>query len=184
MKIADAFLRGESLVVDEIREVVGTVVRAFRISGADGDLTQEVLTRLLDNVAAGRFRGDSSFRTYACRVARYTCLEHLRRRRDERPLDAESLASEARWSRPDESYLWTEEHLRNLEIFSRLPDDCRELLKAIFVDGLSYREIGRRLGLSEGAVKVRVFRCRLAFREETGVSARGALRRDHGKPKG
>ncbi len=180
----EAFARGEPRAVEAVREAVEGVVRRFRLPAPAGnDLAQEVLTRLLDNVSAGRFRGESSFTTYACRVARYTCLEHLRRRRDERPLDSESLTSQARWSRTEESFLWTEEHLRNLEIFSALPEDCRELLRWIFVDGLSYREIGRRLGVSEGAVKVRVFRCRLAFRQASGLSPRRPARREPEKRK-
>ena len=181
--LADEFMKGEAAAVSAVRVAVEGVVRGFRLAGApEGDLVQEVLTRLLDNVAAGRFRGESSFTTYACRVARYTCLEHLRRRRDERPLDEESLVSEARWSRTEDSFLWTEEHLRNLEIFSCLSSGCRELLRWIFVDGLSYREIAGRLGISEGAVKVRAFRCRLAFRQAAGLSPSGVGRRRKERP--
>jgi len=58
----------------------------------------------------------------------------------------------------------TEEHARNLEVLAGLPPDCRELLRMVFVDRLSYREIGLKLGISEGAIKTRVHRCRAACR--------------------
>ncbi|MCI0408449.1 MAG: hypothetical protein L0191_07780, partial [Acidobacteria bacterium] len=63
----------------------------------------------------------------------------------------------------------TEEHLKNLEIFSRLPLACRELLKMIFLEKLSYREVGLKLGLSESAIKTRVYRCRAVFRHAAGL---------------
>ncbi|MGH9867116.1 MAG: RNA polymerase sigma factor [Candidatus Polarisedimenticolia bacterium] len=180
----DAFLRGDIDAVSSIRKTVETSVRAFRFGpSVESDLVQDALMRLLVNLGAGQFRGESSLRTYAARVARYTCLEHLRRRRDEQPLDPEAVPSVARWSHPEESFLWTEEHLRNLDIFSRLPADCRELLRWIFVEGLSYRDVGARLGVSEGAVKVRVFRCRLAFRSAAGLVSINGTRSKEQKEK-
>lgn len=172
------FLEGDTRVIGGVREAVDRVVRSFQFpdSALNKDLAQDSLMRLFVNLSAGRFRGDSSLATYARRVARYTCLEHLRRRRFEVGLDPEVVASRARWAEPEESFLWTEEHLRNLEIFASLPPDCRELLKLVFIEGRSYREIGVRLGVSEGAIKTRVHRCRRALREAArrfAAAARG-----------
>ncbi len=184
MTDAEAFLRGDPLAIDEVRDAVEVVVRSFQIadSATNKDLVQDALTRILSNLSARQFQGRSSLKTYARRVARYTCLEYLRRRRFEAAIDPDSVPSRARWSRPDDSLLWTEEHLHNLAIFSSLPSDCRELLKMVIVEGLSYEEIGKRLGLSKGAVKVRVFRCRMSFRRAAGlkqtIPARSATRKD------
>jgi RNA polymerase sigma-70 factor (ECF subfamily) len=133
------------------------------------------------NLTSGQFRGEASLRTYAARVARYTCLEHLRRRRPEVVLDADNVPSQDRWSGPEESFLWTEEHLQNLEIFSSLPRECRELLRMVFVDRLPYREIGLKLGISEGAIKTRVHRCRAAFRRNAGLQKSIPVRRQGGR---
>jgi RNA polymerase sigma-70 factor (ECF subfamily) len=167
----ESFLRGDPIAIDVLRAAVALAVRSFQFPdpGLNEDLVQETLTRVFVNLTAGQFRGESSLATYARRVARYTCLEHLRRRRHATEIDPEAVPSAERWSRPDESFLWTEEHLRNLQIFSSLPEDCRRLLRMIFVEGRSYRETGRRLGLTEGAVKTRVHRCRASFREAAGL---------------
>ena len=93
------FLRGDRLVIAEVRDAVDLVVRSFQFpdAGLSKDLAQDALTRIFVNLTAGQFRGDSSLRTYARRVARYTCLEYLRRRRFEVGMDPESVPSHERW---------------------------------------------------------------------------------------
>ncbi len=165
------FLRGDPSAVAGVCETVEKAVRGFRFSdpSLNMDLTQEALTRIFHNLRTERFRGEASLRTYSGRVARYTCLEHLRRKRLEVEIDADSLLSSERWSQTEQSFLSVEEHLQNLEVFARLPRDSRELLRMVFVDSLSYREIGLRLGISPGAVKTRVHRCREVFRQAIGM---------------
>ena len=45
------------------------------------------------------------------------------------------------------------------EVLAHWPADCRALWDLI-VQGLGYREIGARLGMAEGALRVRATRCR------------------------
>lgn len=165
-----AFLRGDRAPVAAIHAAVEAVVRSFQFPRGEQDreLVQDALGRIVQNLTAGRFRGEASLKTYAQRIAKYTCLEHLRRRRVEVKMDLESIPSRARWSEPEESLLWSEEHLRNLRAFAALPGESRELLRLVFLEGLSYVEVARRLGISEGAVKSRVHRVRLTCRETAG----------------
>jgi RNA polymerase sigma-70 factor (ECF subfamily) len=178
-KSIEEFLRGDRERVREIRDTVRLVVRDFQIAGGavDEDLVQDVLGRICRNLVAGRFRGDSSLRTYARNVARHTCLEDLRARRLEMRLDPDAIPSGARWSEPEGSLLRTEEHLRNLEIFASLPGESRELLRLVFVDGLPYAEVARRLGVTEGAIKSRVHKIRMACREAAGIERSSGPRR-------
>jgi RNA polymerase sigma factor (sigma-70 family) len=180
----EAFLRGDTGVVQRLRALVRGVVRGFRIAGAaeNLDLVQDTLTRVYANLSAGQYRGESSLETYARRIARFTCLEHIRRRRREVELDAESLASHARWAGPEDTFLWSEEHLRNVKVFSCLTPDCRELLRLVFEEGLSYKDVASRLGLTEGAIKTRVCRCRRTFRQAAGLP--GASPASRAIPKG
>jgi RNA polymerase sigma-70 factor (ECF subfamily) len=167
----DAFLRGDPAAVQRLRSLVLGVVRAFRIAAAaeDSDLVQETLTRIYANLSAGQYRAESSLETYARRIARFTCLQHIRRRRRQVELDPESLTSQARWAEPEDTFLWSEEHLRNVKVFSCLSADCRDVLRMAFIEGLSYKDIAARLGISEGALRTRVCRCRQAFREAAGL---------------
>jgi len=98
---------------------------------------------------------------HAQNIAKYVCLEHLRRRRREVSLDPESTASSERWSGPEETFMRAEEHQENLRILAVLSSECRELFRLIFIEELTYKEVASRLGISEGAVKLRVRRCRL-----------------------
>lgn len=171
---AAAFLRGDPAHVASVEEAVRLTVRSFQFGDldTDRDLVQESLSRVLGNLAAGKFRGESSLRTYARNIARYTCLEHIRRRRWQVELDPESLTSSDRGAEPEGSFLWAEEHLRNLQAFAELPSESRELLKLVCVEGVSYRDAAARLGISEAAIKSRLHRCRLAIREAAGLRDR------------
>ncbi|HEX5045060.1 MAG TPA: sigma-70 family RNA polymerase sigma factor [Candidatus Polarisedimenticolaceae bacterium] len=169
-----AFLRGDPGEVAHLEKAVRTIVRSFRFrnSDLDRDLVQETLSRTLDSLSGRRFRGIASLRTYACNVARYTCLEHIRRRRQEVAFDPELHPSGDRCPPPEEFYISLEEHRRNLEAFNTLPGESREILRLICVEGASYREVATRLGISEGALKSRIHRFRLSCREAAKAPAR------------
>ena len=162
-----AFLRGDASAVGEVRAAVRAVVRSFQFEGRDTerDLVQEVMRRVLQNLDAGAFRGEATLRTYAQRVAKYACLEHIRRQRAEVRVDFEAIPSEARWSAPEEALLQEEEHARNLKAIAALPRELRGLLKMVFVDGLTYGEAARRLGVAESTIKSRVHRIRRLCRD-------------------
>ena len=170
-----AFLEGDAETVARVRGLVEQIVRSFHAKDGETptDLVQEILSRLLWNLRAGRFRGDSSFETYVQSVARYTCIDARRHRRLDAQLDVETLPSAASWSRPEEWLIRREEFHSHLRAFRSLPPDCRELLRLIFVERRSYREVADRLGVTEGALKSRIHRCRLALRAitEAGASA-------------
>lgn len=160
------FLAGDPAQVCEIRNDVRRVIRAFHLPSPDmeEDLVQETLARLVVSLNKGRFRGESSLNTYARNIARHAFLHHRRQRRTQTGLDPEALPSQALWSDPEGSMLESEDHRRNLEAFAALPAECRELLLLINVQGLSYREVGLRLGITEGAIKSRVRRMRAFIR--------------------
>ena len=50
----------------------------------DDDLVQDILVDLLRNLGADRFEGRSSLKTYVERVAKYRCIDALRRERHRR----------------------------------------------------------------------------------------------------
>ena len=173
------FLEGEDEEVRKVRTAIDLAVGRFPLIDAArrGELAQEALGRVFLNVRAGRFRGDASLPTYANRVAKYTCLEHLRRRRTDVDMEAGAGELPSPAMGPEDSLARQEEHRRNVRAFAALPPECRKLLLLVFVDGLSYRDVGEKLGISEGAVKLRVFRCRDAgrrTREESPAKPSGA----------
>ena len=171
---AAAFVRGDPIQVSSVEAAVRATVRSFRFLDRDveRDLVQETLSRTLASLSDRRFQGDASLNTYARNVARYTCLEHIRRRRNEIAFDPETHPAGDLWSAPEATYLSSEEHRRNLEAFASLPVDCRKILSMICLEGASYREVATRLGISEAALKSRIHRCRLICREAAKPSPR------------
>ncbi len=169
-----AFMRGDPIQVSSVQSAVQATVRSFHFGNRDveRDLVQETLSRTLASLSDHRFQGDASLKTYARNVARFTCLEHIRRRRYEVVFDPELHPAGDLWSAPEESYFSTEEHRRNLEAFASLPADCRVILSMIGLEGASYHEVASRLGISEAALKSRIHRCRLTCREAAKSSAR------------
>ena len=170
---AAAFLRGDATRVSAVVKAVRATVHSFGFGSRDleRDLVQETLRRTLASLRERRFHGESSLPTYARNVARYTCLEHIRRRRSEVAFDPElHAAADPRWV-PETSFLSSEEHRRNLEAFASLPADCRKILCMICLEGFSYREVASHLEISEAALKSRIHRCRLTCREAAKPSA-------------
>ena len=170
-----AFLDGNPSAVSRIRSAVDQAVRRFRFPNPElhDELVQDALARVIVNLNAGRFRGESSLETYARNVAKYTCLEHLRRKRREAGTDPDSLGSAA-GADPEGSFIRREEHRRNLRALAALPRECQELFYLVFVEELSYRQVAAHLGVSEGTIKSRVHRCRLTaaaeMAHETGLA--------------
>jgi RNA polymerase sigma-70 factor (ECF subfamily) len=155
-----AFLAGRP---DAIRVVDGWIEGVLRaeFSGQRAqwdDLRQDIRMRVLVNFRNRRFRGESELRTYVHRIARYAAIDAWRRSRVWRAR-LEMTDGEARDPAPmGQERLATRDLLRKMLL--GLSRDDRRLLDLVFVERLSYSEVAGRLRINEGAVKVRVFRCR------------------------
>ena len=125
------------------------------------DLRQTVHSNLLLTFRRGTFRYQSSLRTFVVRITRYIAVDHIRKAyRD--PLWESVLESQLNLT-PDSPYrsldsLEKGQLLREILLLSSR--DCRELWRLVFIDQLGYEEIGRRLSISPGTVKSRMWRCR------------------------
>lgn len=126
------------------------------------DCAQEALLRAYR--AFDGFRGQSSARTWLYRVAYNTCLDFLRRRREEYSLDALREAGlelpDDNTPRPGEA-LEREDMRRQIEYaLTLLPEDQRAVLVLRDFQQLPYDEIAAVLDISEGTVKSRLSRAR------------------------
>lgn len=122
------------------------------------DLRQEIRLRVFRNLRSNRFHGASELRTYVHRIARNTCIDTCRRSalRRTRP---EAAGGQEEAARDDATErLITRDLLRKI-LLGSTPEE-RHLLEMVHAEHLSYAEIARRLGVAEGTIKARVFRCR------------------------
>ncbi len=164
------FLRGDT---DAIGTVDGWISRAAwpyqrRLANRWDDVLQDVRLEITRLLSQGKFRGESSLRTYLWRVINHSCLDHIRAEGKRQWTDLEELETgaveplsiPAPVAHEDRDLLW--------RVLERTSHDCREMWRMI-VAGFSYRDISVRLGVAEGTLRVRALRCRekaLALRTE------------------
>ncbi len=151
------------------------------------DLVQETFLNAYRGF--NRFRGDAQVSTWLYAIASRACLRMRRKRKGapERELSLEefipSSEGEFHLQIPVEG-LSPEEALQNKELrqalnaaIDKLPKKYKMVLVLRDMEGLSAKEAGTVMGLSERAVKSRLHRARLFVRRE--LSARGLAEETH-----
>lgn len=122
------------------------------------DLTQETFLKAFTGIKDFSFR--SSFSTWLYRIAINTCLDKIRKER----LDSKKLLPEV----PETGDFEVEERgeisRKVQEALSSLPPGYRAVLILREVEGLSYKEIGRSLGIPVGTVRSSLHRAREMLR--------------------
>jgi RNA polymerase sigma-70 factor (ECF subfamily) len=154
------------------RELGGAMVTLARTMLRDRDEAEDVVEEALLRIhdAGPGFRGDRGVRTWALRIVANRCRDLLRRRRFTagRPEDLDPIAESG--LRADPLAGWDEaiDRERLLVALERaidaLPPEQREAVVLRDRLGLSYDEVAATLGVSEAAVKSRLFRARAALK--------------------
>ena len=145
---------------------------ALRSSGSPedaADITQEVFLRAWRSIES--FRGDSGFSTWLFRITMNLCVDHARHK-NAQPQTQPLVVGEEDAERPIPDTAPTpEEHLENSELgrelaaaLDEVSEEHRRIVLLRDVSGLSYTEIAEVLEISEGTVKSRLSRARIALR--------------------
>lgn len=162
----EAYLAGRPEAVARVERWIGAELAA-RFPGLAGraeereDLCQTLHQRLLVNLREGRFGHRSALHTYVARITRYAAIDLLRYRSRRPEEQAPERMPQTIDADDPERVVQREDRRRSiLRALQRSPESCRRLWRMVFVDGLGYREIARRLGVPEGTVKSRAWTCR------------------------
>ena len=156
--LVDALRRSEPGAFDEFVHAAHPVVYtlAYRITGNAEDakdVTQEVFVRAWRGLK--NFRGDANLGTWLHRITVNCALTAVRRRsRTPIPTSDELLPDMAVEAADPGDREVLEAALRTLSDQDRIAVVLKD------VEGWSCEEIARKLGTTEGAVKVRLFRAR------------------------
>jgi RNA polymerase sigma factor (sigma-70 family) len=182
-EVVSRYLQGDAEAVGTVDSWISRAAWPYqrRLSGRWEDVLQDVRLEVTRLLGQGKFRGESSLRTYLWQVVSHTCLDQLRtlgrwqwtelEEVDER---GSALAAQPSGRHEDRDLVQ--------RVLGRVSGDCRQLWRLIAM-GHSYREMSQRMGVAEGTLRVRVLRCRekaVALRRELLGGAAPAQRRNVG----
>ena len=161
--------------VDRFSPLVTQVIRhtahahSLKLSSDDTeDLTADVFAALLerDMGAIRGFRGRSSFTTYLTVVIRRVALRKLTQRRYMQAFGHVQVhqASISEAASDDRSIRHVEAKDQVDSLMVRLPESLRSVVKSFFIDGKSYRQISRHLGLPMNSIGPMIARAKELLR--------------------
>ncbi|MBN2377491.1 MAG: sigma-70 family RNA polymerase sigma factor [Sedimentisphaerales bacterium] len=141
------------------------------------ELTQDAFVRALQGLS--RFRGNSGFYTWLFRIGMNLCINFHRRRKTVRFSSLDALGQttghqadgllelpDKQSPTPGRQAQINEEHQKVLKALEQLEPISRAVIVLRDVEELDYRQIADILEVPLGTVKSRLFRARLAVREQ------------------
>ncbi len=166
--LIEGFVLGDR---DSVRTVHAWVARVVRLRAwrlrLDDDLVQDVLVDLIGVFGAGRFEGRSSLQTYVERIAKYRCIDALRRERlrNHPSLDEIREPDPVSDDRPDRQLIIDDEVRLCFLVLSHLTESCRDLLQRVLAEDTPYEDLAGHYDVAVGTIKSRVARCREQAKE-------------------
>lgn len=138
------------------------------------DISQETFVRVHRYLPS--FKGDSSFFTWTYRIAMNLCLDAQRRKGrseridltqgDEAEIEAAMDAPSAALAGPQRAALNAELKEKIEEALAGLSENHRAILLLRELEGLSYEELAKVLGIRKGTVMSRLFHARLKMQNQ------------------
>ncbi|ERI93895.1 Sigma-70 region 2 [Clostridiales bacterium oral taxon 876 str. F0540] len=139
------------------RKVISLCYTYTRDYNEAEDLSQEVFLSLYNSI--GNFRGDCSISTYIYRISLSKCMDYKRKRSiknflsgllNVHPYKEENL--------DDKNYI--------RQCIVNLPEDMKKVVILYYYAGLTQKEIGSLLNISEKAVEGRIYRAKQKLKIE------------------
>ena len=168
MRSSDAFENELTQLLPRLRRFAHTLSR----HGADAnDLTQATIERALRS--RDQWQRGTRLDSWLYRIMRNLWIDTIRAR--VRKENHEAPEEEAQWigEDPRDAIDASLELKRAMAAMERLPDEQREVVALILIEGFGYREVSEMLNLPIGTVSSRLVRGRTALLELLGGIADG-----------
>lgn len=139
-------------------EIQDYLDRRLRCKETAADLTQDTFIRLSEQMGRTRIE---NFRAYLFSSARNLFIDHTRRQehRKGEALEQQEVDSVEQATPTLEQAAIANQQLSTLnEVIQGMPATCREVFLMVRVEGLTYVEIGERLGISSKTAYSRMVR--------------------------
>lgn len=135
---------------------------ALSRNGADADdLTQAAIERALRSKV--QWQAGTRLDSWAYRIMRNLWIDLGRARSRKEKIEAPEHEADNLGEDPRESMDASVDLKRMMAAMERLPDEQREIVALILVEGFGYREVSEMLGLPIGTVSSRLVRGRTAL---------------------
>jgi RNA polymerase sigma-70 factor (ECF subfamily) len=149
--------------------------RRLRDRALAEDVAQEVIRRALEALRAKRFENHEALPAFLFQTARHVCMQRSRSagregRALERMASGEEESGSSRFDSPLTDLIGEERRDAVRHALHALEPDDRNLLLMSYEETLESAEIGRRLGITSGAVRVRRHRAVRKLAELLGVT--------------
>lgn len=131
-----------------------TCMTILRDQDHASDACQNCFLKIIKNI--DKYRGDGSFRGWALTIARNESLGFLRRRKVRKEVLIEREDRHTQEEKQDDisdDVITRMEASRVRKAFTNLPEKQRLTVRLRIDEGLSFREIGRVIGSSEGSAR-------------------------------
>lgn len=151
----------QRLVFHVVRRLVGNLADAE-------DICQDVFVKVYRNLS--KFKYESKLSTWIAKIAYNTAINFLEKKKvplfdDNSPCEITLDDVAGAEPGPDETTQGSDISSRLHVMIGQLPVQYRSILTLYHLEDLSYKEIGKILGLPEGTVKSYLFRARKMLKE-------------------
>lgn len=128
------------------------------------DASQEVCIKIYKSI--DKFKGESKFSTWIYRITYNTCIDFIKKRKNELSYDDVIDTDTHRDDRIEDIIESKELKYEIKRCIMKLSEDFRTIVIFRDIEGLSYQEIAEILNIEVGTVKSRLNRAREALRNE------------------
>lgn len=146
------------IVLDWIRSTILRVHWARNLS--PDDIVSDACAKLFEQLSRAGSDGTSSPKAFVRHVAKCTAVDALRREKRVQSLKENVKHSPPGNPNPEELMISDEEMRLYVRMRDQVGADCLALWDMLLVEGLTYKEIAKKLKTSDGALRVRNLRCK------------------------
>ncbi|MCP3981564.1 MAG: sigma-70 family RNA polymerase sigma factor [bacterium] len=162
-RIYAGFREGSDDAVESVRGWLRAVVHGGRWNIADAEsVIQDCLLKLIRQARGDRVRDPSSFQKLCYTVAKNACVNVFHREKTRRAHEEPEEAAEhaaMHETDPADGLARRERAQLMIYIYQRLPEGCRKLWTAVYLDKRGQSDVASEFGITVNNLRVRAHRC-------------------------
>jgi RNA polymerase sigma factor (sigma-70 family) len=176
LALLERIRKGDRVALVHVTRLISAYLHrfgAYEFRDSCDDIIQEVLLKLLRSAREGAIRDPQAFPAFAGKVTYFTYVDWIRKNKPSAAVPLESDVDPPR--NPDRR--------KDIDLMidldrklAELPPEQSEVLKSIYLEGLSYQEAARRLGIPLGTLKRRQTQGLKSLRERMGIDKKSKRR--------